>query len=159
MGIIKSSCPHNQSKPPPATFPTPDFPSPAPRPRGGSEAPRGRTGGPEGADPSRSLNRFASPRVGPPPQTPRVQVTHWGVPETSCIIGGHRERRTLHPLHPATPYDARGFPHLADPLKSRVRWLPRPPMMYGFSTVSESVGIIYLMHSVTPYDARRFPLF
>ena len=51
----------------------------APRGIGG---PEGRSGGPEGAGPSRPLNRFASLGAHPPPQTPRRQVTHWGVPET-----------------------------------------------------------------------------
>jgi len=40
--------------------------------------------------------------------------------KTSCIIGGHRERRTLNPLHPATPYYARHFASFAEPLKA---WL------------------------------------
>ncbi len=41
---------------------------------------------PRGGGPSRSLNRFASGGVNPTPQTPRGQVTHWGVPEIQATV-------------------------------------------------------------------------
>jgi len=38
--------------------------------------------------------------------------------KTLCIIGDHRERRTLNPQHPATPYYAGDIAPFAEPLKA-----------------------------------------